>query len=143
MKILNNFDFYRDLIKNEITEKKLVYKCNTADKIFYKLKGHYYYGNYSIGLAPLYDKNEIKIALKYTDEKNLEDLRLKGNEVIDRLINIFYNITLKLEDKINKILQSEDLTIEEQEEKILLMIGETTLENKSLEQSPICYYVVK
>lgn len=70
-------------------------------------------------------------------------MRLKGNEVIDRLINIFYNITLKLEDKINKILQSEDLTIEEQEEKILLMIGETTLENKSLEQSPICYYVVK
>ena len=143
MEILKNFDFYRDLIKNEIIEKKLVYKCNTADKIFYKLREHYYHGNYTIGLAPLYNKNEIKIALKYTDERNLEDLRLKGNEVVNRLIDIFHNITLKLEDKINKILQSEDLTIEEQEKQILLMIDKTTLENKPLEESPICYYVVK
>lgn len=139
MKILENFDFYRDLIKNEIIEKKIVYNSTTAADLFYEFRGHYYYGNYSIGLAPLYYKNEVQIALKYTDEKNLEYLRLKGNEVIDRLINIFYNITLKLEDKIDKILQNENLTIEKQEKQILRMIDKTNLVNQSLEPSPICY----
>lgn len=139
MKILNNFDFYRDLIKNEITGKKLVYNSTTAADLFYELRRHYYYGNYSIGLPPLYYENEVQIALKYTDERNLEDLRLKGNEVVDRLINIFYNITLKLEDKIDKILQSKNLTIEKQEKQILRMIEKTNLANQSLEPSPVCY----
>lgn len=139
MEILNNFNFYRDLIKNEITEKKLVYNSTTAADLFFELRRHYYYGNYSIGLPPLYYENEVQIALKYTDERNLEYLRLKGNEVVDRLINIFYNIILKLEDKIDKILQSENLTIEKQEKQILRMIEKTNLANQSLEPSPVCY----
>lgn len=139
LKKQKHFNFFRDLIKNEIKTKKLVQISYKASDLFYELRSHYFYGNYSIGMAPLYTEDEKKIVLKYANEEILEKLRRLSDVVIVEMLKIFYNITLKLEDEINEILQNPKLDPFKQEKKILTLISKMDMIAEPLEKLPICY----